>query len=575
MQLLSLTWQDVVWFIVIVWVTTGLSVIHVGVLAARTLTGWRRRGARAEPRAEPRAKRRKRPTLTFVIAVYNDEKTIAPAVESILRQSVRPDCVLVVDDGSTDGTPRVLAGLRSRGVDVLTLGKNVGKSHALDAALKEVDTDLVAITDADSIVHVDYVKEVLRSFEDPEMAAVGGAVESIPHTAVTAARQLEYMLTVNIDRNAETTMEALVVLPGVSTTYRTSVLRELGFEFDTIAEDFDLTFRMHLARKKFCMNLRAKVFTSDPPTFRAYYRQLLRWYTDFWLVLRKNRRVIGKRVFGTVEVPMLVMNATASSVAYLALPVYFAFADPSMLWLFFGSSFVFDLVLVVVAWRVYGRRDVWSALLTRIPTRFIARTAYCVAMVRVWIGRPGLEWTKLERRSTDRFLAESHGERALVPAPAAAVAAAARPGGTSPGPARVVFPVAEPLAPPPDLPIAPEVSTAAEPLVTTMPPLPEPPVSLPVDVYDAGPEYRVLFDLPGATKDEVFVEAGEIPGTVAVRTVPVEPALGRPLVLERTKRVPVSRTLAVAADADVRHMRFSLDDGVLVVVVPKVPLTRR
>jgi cellulose synthase/poly-beta-1,6-N-acetylglucosamine synthase-like glycosyltransferase len=401
------TATNVLLWMLVFWATTGLTAIHLGVIGVR----WARQRLRPKQAApSPAEPARADLTLTFVVPVYDDALTIGPTIESILAQSVRPDRILVVDDGSKDGTKKVLRAFRKRGVEVLTLPANMGKSRALDVALRHVDTDLVAITDADSVVDADYVKEILVSFNDPQLAAVGGAVESIPHTWVTAARQLEYMLTVHVDRNAETSMNALVVLPGVSTTYRTSVLREMGFEFDTIAEDFDLTFRLQKAERKIAMNLRAKVFTSDPPTLRAYHRQLMRWYTDFWLVLRKHRSVLGKRVFGTVEVPMLVLNATVSSLVYLVLPLVLLFTKPQALLMFFGTGLAIDLALIVIAWRKYRRNDVWLAVASRVPTRFIGRYAYLVAMTRVLVGRPGMEWSKLERRDTEPFLA-SRGMR--------------------------------------------------------------------------------------------------------------------------------------------------------------------
>lgn len=390
---------DIVLALLILWATTGLTFIHLGVLAVRAGSRRFRRRAPSQETEELADL-----SLTFIVPVYNDALTVGQTLESILRQSVPPERIIVVNDGSTDGTRDVLGGFTSRGVDIIDLPKNLGKTHALDAALRLVSTDLVAITDADSIVHQDYIKHMRQSFGNAEIVAVGGAVESIPHTWVTAARQIEYMLTVRIDRDAETTMNALVVLPGVSTTYRTAILREMGFEFDTIAEDFDMTFRLQKAGKKITMNMKARVYTSDPPTLRAYHKQISRWYTDFWLVMKKHRSVLGKRVFGAVEVPMLVLNATVSSLLYLGLPIYLAVARPQALIAFFASGIAVDTVLVIVTWRVYRRNDVWWAMLSRVPTRFIGRYAYLVAMFRVAVGRPGLAWEKLERRATSDFL---------------------------------------------------------------------------------------------------------------------------------------------------------------------------
>lgn len=55
-------------------------------------------------------------------------------------------------------------------------------------------TDLVAITDADSLAHRDYVREIKKSFRSSDVAGAGGALESMPHTWITEARQIEYML---------------------------------------------------------------------------------------------------------------------------------------------------------------------------------------------------------------------------------------------------------------------------------------------------------------------------------------------------------------------------------------------
>lgn len=420
---------QVVLFLLIVWATTGLTIIHLGVLGYRMVEKVVRptRRVPAAPAQQPAGGDPPPLSLTFLVPVYNDGMTVGTTIESLLRQSVRPTRIVVVNDGSTDDTPQVIERYRDEGVELLHLEQNVGKSRALDIALRQVDTDLVAITDADSVVDVDYTRHMLESFRDPEMCAVGGVVESIPHTWVTAARQIEYMMTVHIDRNAEDKMGALVVLPGVSSTYRTKVLREMGFEFDTIAEDFDLTFRLQRANRKIGMNMQAKVFTSDPPTLKTYYKQLTRWYTDFWLVLKKHRAVLGKRVFGTVEVPMLMLNATVASALYLTLPVFLLFTDPSKILVFLAMGLAFDAALIALAWRVYRRTDVWWALVSRIPTRVLSRTAFLLSMVRVLIGKPGLAWDKLERRRTDAFLADGGaGPLAIPPVPAADSTSATR-----------------------------------------------------------------------------------------------------------------------------------------------------
>ncbi|HWG91109.1 MAG TPA: glycosyltransferase [Candidatus Thermoplasmatota archaeon] len=410
------SWQDLIVYALILWATTGLTLIHLGVLSVQgTRAAFRYLSGRSR-RVEPTPVEEEEGPLpdlsfAFLVAVYNDALTIGPCIDSLLSQSVRPAQVVVVNDGSTDETAQVLEQYRSKGVTIVTMPRNSGKSHALEAALPYVTTDLVAITDADSLVDRDYVRQMLLAFgRNPDLKAIGGAVESIPHTWITAARQVDYMLTVGINRNAEHHMNTLVVLPGVSSTYRTTILKQMGYDHDTIAEDFDLTFRMHKAGHKIGFNLKAKVYTSDPPTLKSYYRQMRRWNMDFWMVVKKHRDVLGKRAFGTVEVPLILLNTTLSSVLFLGLPVYFALYEPHRLWTFLIIGTVIDTALVVLAHKLYKRTDVYWSLLSRYPTRVAARWSFLVAMTRVLSGRPGMEWGKLERRRTDAFLAKMGGQ---------------------------------------------------------------------------------------------------------------------------------------------------------------------
>ena len=88
--------------------------------------------------------------LSVVIPVYNEERTIAPVVESVARL----DCVLeiiVVDDGSTDGTSTVLQGLVGRipGLRYIRHERNSGKTAALRTGFGETRGDIVIVQDAD------------------------------------------------------------------------------------------------------------------------------------------------------------------------------------------------------------------------------------------------------------------------------------------------------------------------------------------------------------------------------------------------------------------------------------------
>jgi glycosyltransferase involved in cell wall biosynthesis len=89
------------------------------------------------------------PSISAVLATYESEEWIAEAIDSILGQTRPPEEVVVVDDGSTDSTARILAGYGDR-VRVISQA-NTGYPVAMNRAIRESTGDLVAPCGADDI----------------------------------------------------------------------------------------------------------------------------------------------------------------------------------------------------------------------------------------------------------------------------------------------------------------------------------------------------------------------------------------------------------------------------------------
>lgn len=87
--------------------------------------------------------------VSVVIAAYNAETYIAEAIESVLGQTIPPDEVIVIDDGSTDGTRNILRQFGDR-IIVLTQG-NSGQAVAVNKALAIAQGELIGFCDADDL----------------------------------------------------------------------------------------------------------------------------------------------------------------------------------------------------------------------------------------------------------------------------------------------------------------------------------------------------------------------------------------------------------------------------------------
>lgn len=105
-----------------------------------------------------------------IIPAFNTEAYIADAIQSIRAQTVPPREIIVVDDGSTDGTAEIVSGL---GADIrLIRQENRGSGPATTVAIQAVTTELVAGLDSDDIWLPHKVESQLRAFKVmPDIAA--------------------------------------------------------------------------------------------------------------------------------------------------------------------------------------------------------------------------------------------------------------------------------------------------------------------------------------------------------------------------------------------------------------------
>ena len=117
------------------------------------------------------------PLVSVVIAAYQAEASIARAVESVLRQTDQSFELIVVDDGSTDGTAaRLLPYYASRRLRVIANHENRGLSHCLNRALALCRGRYLLQLDADDWLETDALARLIDAFErNPEASALYGA----------------------------------------------------------------------------------------------------------------------------------------------------------------------------------------------------------------------------------------------------------------------------------------------------------------------------------------------------------------------------------------------------------------
>tara|TARA_B110000503_G_scaffold131715_1_gene206734 strand:+ start:825 stop:1526 length:702 start_codon:yes stop_codon:yes gene_type:complete len=101
--------------------------------------------------------------LSIIIPCYNEEKTIQEVINRIfLHSKVKKKEIIIVDDGSTDGTKKILNKIRNKSIKVFFHKKNYGKGKAIKTALKHITGQIVIIQDADLEYHPKDYKKLIK-----------------------------------------------------------------------------------------------------------------------------------------------------------------------------------------------------------------------------------------------------------------------------------------------------------------------------------------------------------------------------------------------------------------------------
>jgi len=327
--------------------------------------------------------------VSIIVPAYNEEVSVATAVENLLYLDYPAYEVIVVNDGSTDRTMEVLrdhfdlepvretAGAilhtapvkqvyQAPGRPLRVIDKaNGGKADAINAGINFSNGDYICTIDADSVLDKDALKEVMKPFvRDPATMVSGGQLAVANDTEIVGNRVVnarmprnilvqwqivEYIKSFMISRMAFSRINALLIMSGAFSMFRKKDLLEaggflsarndspyivetIGRGAQTVCEDMEMVVRLWRYKREHKQKARARFvpeavcWTEVPETPRNLFKQRARWHQGLGETLWYHREMMFEPRYGATGL--------------IGLPYYFFFEFLSPVVKLFSLLFV-------------------------------------------------------------------------------------------------------------------------------------------------------------------------------------------------------------------------------------------
>ncbi|MDX1590878.1 MAG: glycosyltransferase [Balneolaceae bacterium] len=344
--------------------------------------------------------------VSVIAPAYNEEASIIASVDSLLSLKYSNFEVVVVNDGSSDGTLQKLLDhykltpenrhkplfvkhkpirgiyTSSRYPRLIVVDKeNGGKADALNAGINIASMDLFCAVDSDSILEPDVIVKMLRTFmEDDQTIAVGGVIRvangctyknrriekvRVPKSFIGRIQAVEYLRAFLFGRVGWDYLESLLIISGAFGLFeRKAVIRAGGYLHDTVGEDMELVVRLHDYHIKNKLPYRIRFisepvcWTEVPEDRKTLARQRNRWHRGLADTLFRYRHMLFNPRYGRIglfAMPFFFFGELLSPVVEIsgyiivALSWWFGIINTQFAMLFLVAAIVLGMILSMSA----------------------------------------------------------------------------------------------------------------------------------------------------------------------------------------------------------------------------------
>ena len=262
-----------------------------------------------------------KPKVSIIIPAHNEEYGIRESIESALLTEYPNKEIIVVDDGSSDGTYNIAKEYYDkREIKLIHRNDASGsKAGALNYGSTYATGDLVLCMDGDTLLQKDSLNKITSYFANQEVSAISGNVKILSgdegvQNYLTKLQRYEYFLAIELGRQFTSFFNSILVISGAFGVFRKNIFENVGkYDKDTITEDFDLTLKIKKRQGKIIFVNESIAWTYCPNNITALYKQRKRWAFGQFQTLLKHRNIIRNtktygKMFSFVVFDMWLMD---------------------------------------------------------------------------------------------------------------------------------------------------------------------------------------------------------------------------------------------------------------------------
>lgn len=238
-------------------------------------------------------------SLSVVMPVYNGEKYLKEAIDSVLAQTFTDYELLIIDDGSTDSSIDIIKSIKDSRIRLLKNEKNQGVAYTRNVGLNEAKGEFLAWMDCDDLIEPNRFEVQIKFLrENLEIGICGTSLQRFGEGKPHVSRKFS---------DPSLIKAALVFynsLLSATTMYRMEMVREANLSYNTklaVAEDYDFFFEasFHFPIK----NLDQVLYY-----YRASESSIMKVYTERRQQLFEFHKIIYSKAFDKVDIPYSEKN---------------------------------------------------------------------------------------------------------------------------------------------------------------------------------------------------------------------------------------------------------------------------